>query len=75
MYSKLGGRMSMYIQIQETDWNEIGATIEELYGMVHTLNDLLDDDLIDTAKKESADIEEQMGKVLDLYNKIERGSN
>ena len=65
----------MYIQIKETDWNEIGASIEDLYGMMHTLNNCLDDGRIDIAKEEAADIEKRMVKVLDLYNKIERCSN
>jgi hypothetical protein len=65
----------MYIQIKETDWNEIGAAIEELYGMVHTLNDCLNDGRTGIAKEEAADIEKRLVKVLDLYNKIEHASN
>lgn len=61
----------MYIQIRKTGWNEIGAIIEEIYGMVHTLNDCFDDGRIDLAKKEAADIEIQMVKTLDLYNKVD----
>jgi len=64
-----------YIQLQETRWNEIGSIIEELYGMVHTLNDCFDDGLIDLAKKEGIDIERKMVKLLDLYNEIEGDSN
>jgi hypothetical protein len=67
--------VSNYIQLQETRWNEIGSIIEELYGMVHTLNDCFDDGLIDLAKKEGTDIERQMVKLLDLYNEIEGDSN
>jgi len=65
----------MYIQIRKAGWNEIGALIEEIYGMVHTLNDCFNDGYINLARQESMDIESQMIKLLDLYNKIEGSSS
>lgn len=69
----MGVHINMYIQLEKTAWNEIGSIIEELYGMVHTLNDCFNDGLIDLTKKEAADIEIQIVKVLDLYNNIDKG--
>ncbi len=69
----MGVHTKMYIQLKKASWNEVGSIIEELYGMVHTLNDCFNDGLIDLAKKEAVDIEIQIVKVLDLYNNIDKG--
>jgi len=63
--------MGDVIKVPNTNWDELGSIIEELYGMVHSLNDFLGSERIDIAKKEAADIEEKVIKALDLYNKID----
>ena len=63
--------MGDVIQALKTDWDELGSIIEELYGMVHSLNDFFRSEQIDIAKKEAADIEKEVIKALDLYNKID----
>lgn len=67
--------MSDFIRAPKAKWDELGAMLEELYGMVHSLNDYLDGDRLDTAKEEGGQIENQVVKVLDLYNKIVQGSD
>ena len=63
--------MGDVIKVPNTNWDELGSIIEELYGMVHSLNDFLGSERIDIAKKEATDIEEEVIKALDLYNKID----
>lgn len=63
--------MAEVIEVLKTNWDELGSIIEELYGMVHCLNDLLRSEQTALANKEAADIEKEMVKVLDFYNKIE----
>ena len=62
--------MSDYIRISKDKWDKLGSMLEELYGMVHCLNDCLNNNQLDIAKKEAGDIENQEVKVLDLYNRI-----
>jgi len=62
-----------YIRVPKTKWNKLGAILEELCGMVHSLNDYLCNDQLDIAKKEAGEIEKEVVKVLDKYNKIEQG--
>ena len=59
---------------QKVRWDELGVILEELYGMVHSLNDNLGNDQIDIAKKEAGEIEKEVVKLRDRYNKIEQGS-
>ena len=59
------------IDVPINKWDELGAILEELYGMVHSLNGYLAHDEVDTAKHESNEIEQQVVKALDVYNKIE----
>lgn len=65
--------MSDYIGVPKAKWNELGTILEELYGMVHSLNDYLGNDQLDIAEKEAGEIEKEVAKVLDRYNKIEQG--
>ena len=65
--------MSEIINISKTKWDELGSILEELYGMVHSLNDYLGWDQVDTARKEANEIEKEVVKALDIYNKIDRG--
>lgn len=59
--------------ISKANCDKLGAILEELYGMVHSLNDYLKSEQTVIAKKEAADIEEEMVKALDFYNKIDLG--
>jgi len=59
---------------QKVRWDELGVILEELYGMVHSLNDYLGNDQLDMAKKEAGEIEKEVVKLRDRYNKIEQGS-
>ncbi len=63
--------MSDNIGVPKAKWNELGTILEELYGMVHSLNDYLCNDRFDVAKKEAGDIEKEVAKLLNQYNKIE----
>lgn len=67
--------MSDFITAPKAKWDELGAILEELYGMVRSLNDYLGGDQLNTAKEEGGEIENQVVKALDLYNKIEQGSD
>jgi len=64
-----------YIRVPKAKWNRFGAILGELYGMVHSLNDYLGNDQLDIAKKEAGEIEKEVVKVLDRYNKVEQGSD
>lgn len=67
--------MSDSIRVPKAKWDELGAILEELYGMVHSLNDYLGNDQLDIAKKEAGEIEKEVVKVLDQYNKIKQSSD
>lgn len=67
--------MSDSIRVPKAKWDKLGAILEELYGMAHSLNDYLGNDQLDIAKKEAGEIEKEVVKVLDRYNKIEQSSD
>ena len=64
--------MSYFIRVPKAKWDELGAILEELYGMVHSLNDYLGGGRLDTAKGEGVEIENEVVKALDICNKIEQ---